>query len=570
MRNAYSPLRDAIRFRGVLRNTIRPDIPILPRRSLLPFFWDIQQPQLSLNGPDPEWSYAGALPDGQGGTDSSGDPVVHDEGVWCGPGYTNELPSGAEDFTDTGIWTRINAIDVDEVSFAPFYLVSRSDTVNNQYLTRSAISLTLGEAITASIYVKANTLGNLFGFRIQSTFPNLIDCVIDLTNGSIAYSNSTSWTGLNIHVKDIGDNWYLVSLTGISDETKASGQIVLGPTDIAAANWITATSVLADCIIANPQIVNSPYLFPYIPPATSVVSAAATTGGNGINVPMDTRMLEQFRGEPDGVELAGPGADTVPTGIIDNGDGTYTADGTQTSAIVIWAAGLSIGDRFSLSFTIHDISSGSVGSLDSGNISISAQTSVGTYSLDEAELTSGVGNINCNVSDDFVGTFSVTWQKLNPATITLAAIVTMGVGSDELALSQRELLLSQNDAGRSSIYLERFPGGDSKIIQSFDGTTAISLTANNEPWSRNERHIKVVQMNITGTQFRAGNLRIGIDSSIQWSSWAAFDGSFDPLTYLRYMLNNTVPMWMRQVQLWSAGEVAEAEILKLAERYGHA
>lgn len=325
------------------------DILGLPSVDLLPFFWDTAKPKVSPNSrPDPEWSYAGALPDGAGGLDSSGDPVVHDEGVWCGPGYTNEFQ------------TAPTAAEIVTLLSADYTLV-----------------------MTGS--------------------------------GSVSSSYGSATEGSPLQF------------------TATAGATTFTPTD--TDSWL---------------LVQSSYVFPIIPPATSVVSAASSTGDNGLNVPMDTRMLAAFNG-----------------------------------------------------------------------------------------------------------------------TLTLAALVTMGVGSDELAndTAVRSVLTPINSTLNTLYY---FKGGDgrSTIVGSTDGTTFLESVST--PWARNERHLKIVQTNTAGTQFRVGNLRIGIDSSIQWSSWAAFDGSFDPLTYLRYMLNTTVPMWMRQVQLWSDGEVADSEILKLAERYGHA
>jgi hypothetical protein len=119
--------------------------------------------------------------------------------------------------------------------------------------------------------------------------------------------------------------------------------------------------------------------------------------------------------------------------------------------------------------------------------------------------------------------------------------------------------LTSSDTILSTLYFgKNFDGTIRYSATSTDGTSVRSTSGIN--WSRNERHIKIVQTNADGTQFRVGNKRIGIDSAIQWSAWTNFDGSFNPLTALRLAYGNTVPIWFRRVMVSNKGGMSDTEI----------
>lgn len=386
------------------------------------FFWDAQVARSSIVGPAPEWSYAGALPDGQGGTDSSGNPVVHDEGVWCGPGYTNELPSGAEDLST---WT----LDGVTVSSG---LATESLANSTHRLYESA---TTTGATTESVLAKYN------GRNIQIS-NNLTGYVnFDLQNGAVALES-----GATGHIEDKGDGWYLCSATFPS--TSIILMLLCCIDSLAAGR---SPSYQGDgssgVYLADPQVVESDYLFPYIPPATSVVSAASSTGGNGINVPIDTSMLAAFNG-----------------------------------------------------------------------------------------------------------------------TLTLTALVTMGVGSDELNSGQEFNVSTVDDS--ADVPLTFGKDGTGAFISFADGTNTAKVYTT---WNRNDVLLMKGETNTAGTQIRSGYANItDSDTSFTNSSFVTFTGTFNPDSYDRFCKDITVPIWKLQRQLWSAGEVADAEIFKLAERYGHA
>jgi hypothetical protein len=157
---------------------------------------------------------------------------------------------------------------------------------------------------------------------------------------------------------------------------------------------------------------------------------------------------------------------------------------------------------------------------------------------------------------------------VNPAKCTVAALVTMGVGSAELLgiVSQKNIFTVNNTIPNPLFYRGDMVESASVVINGYDGTT---YRSHNSSWNKDEAHLKILQTNLTGTQYRVGIMRYNLDmtpiGTINWSEWTSFDGSFDPLTVLRWFYHNIVPIWARHLQIWRRGEVADAEILAYVE-----
>jgi hypothetical protein len=152
---------------------------------------------------------------------------------------------------------------------------------------------------------------------------------------------------------------------------------------------------------------------------------------------------------------------------------------------------------------------------------------------------------------------------------TCAALVTMGVGSSEMVAGSTHNVMSVNNTRASILYYHDFLGSP-RIVRAYDGETLSGVISGS--WDRKEIHLKVVETNTNGTQFRVGNKRytedmVAIDSNMVWSAWTTYDGSFNPETYLKLAYGSTVPLWFKQIQVWSEGERPEADIVELAEAY---
>lgn len=271
--------------------------------------------RVSKKGPDPTWSYAGALPDGLGGTDSSGDPVVHDEGVWVGPAYTNELASGSTDLTDSA-WQVTGAIVVDSNTFT-------TSVANDRIRQVCAVGSSAGEVYTGSCTVSGT------GEIVLS----LVDASDYSTINSVAIVLAATPTEYSISGSCVGNSGVQLKLQADADAPVAS------------------------VTVDDPQLVASPYLHPYIPPGTSVVSAAGSTGGNGVG--FDISRTQEV---PDGVELwVNPSANDASISYDnDTGIATFTnAVDAKTVAVLDSSFDFAAGDRLLITAFI-EVTNGAV------------------------------------------------------------------------------------------------------------------------------------------------------------------------------------------------------------------
>ena len=156
---------------------------------------------------------------------------------------------------------------------------------------------------------------------------------------------------------------------------------------------------------------------------------------------------------------------------------------------------------------------------------------------------------------------SPLWQALTGQPLTLATRVRMGVGSADLpngiSLGVLECRANIDDV----MYVRRSGGGNLYPSATYDGTSFIYTPES--AWNRSAIIRRVTQVNTAGTQFRVGYMIEGTHTAIQWSSWRAFDGSFNPSTLYRLMLgyNNAHPMWFSRITAWKK-QATDAEILE--------
>lgn len=157
---------------------------------------------------------------------------------------------------------------------------------------------------------------------------------------------------------------------------------------------------------------------------------------------------------------------------------------------------------------------------------------------------------------------SPLWKALTGQTagMTLATRVRMGVGSGDLANGTSLTTLTPR-ADTGPFYTRKGSGGENIIVAGTDGTSFI--TTLQTVWPRNVVFRSFAQVNTAGTQFRVGYMIEGAHTTIQWSAWSAFDGSFNPSTLYRLMLgyNNAYPMWFNKITAWKE-QVSDARILE--------
>lgn len=325
------------------------------------------------------------------------------------------------------------------------------------------------------------------------------------------------------------------------------------------------------------------YVFPVIPHNTTVVSSASgATYYAGWPMDYNTKagqeMLECLRGVPDGTELVTNGTfDTDITGWITIGTPTLAWDAgrlkiTSTAAGGGGAATTAIpvvsGSRYLIKATGVSVTP----------IQLRVGTSQGGSELAGITLASGVElAVEITATTTFIYLYlslgataagqvahldNVSIQKLNPAVFTLMDQTYMGVGSGELPAgvdSYHNLVTSANSVFIGALFFAKTAGGASIVVQGSDGSTFLFTGAT---YNRDVLIRRIVQTKADGSQYRIGYQIIGVNASIQWSSWVNFDGSMNPLTILKMFYSTTTPNYKQLVAL-SNKSLSDAEIARV-------
>lgn len=391
------------------------------------------------------WSYgyAGPMYDDDGVSVGAVPAIHHDadgnlRGVWGGPAYANLLPAQAS-------WTTTGLSITTDVNDPGLWTAAKTDTTSwrrvDMPFTPSAGALTC----TISLRAGDGTKGTDTTLGVHDGTAFLVPTVIVLSGPG----------GVNVEAINT------VTVTGLTDTPTI---IRVGWTAAAVAVIFrlypcNSSTTIGDSVkFSKPILVQSPYAFPYVPPATSVVSAAGTSSNNGLYLPLSDALTEAFAG-----------------------------DGT------------------------------------------------------------------------------------NPATCTVAALVSMGVGTADLVGgTTARNTFTVKDSPSTPMYIRGTTGAEStcSVPRVNDGSGVQSLFTT---FPNNSLLLLILQTKADGSQYRPGLRRYNadmtpIDTNIVWTSWVNFDGSFDPTGVLRMFYDNAIPTWARHLQIWNRGEVSDADILKWAER----
>jgi hypothetical protein len=299
--------------------------------------------------------------------------------------------------------------------------------------------------------------------------------------------------------------------------------------------------------------------------------------------PYISELKECYQGKPDGVELA------PLESFIAGSDGVVEIDGDRLSistvgidsyASAYCPIAVEAGDRLLVkanrvieeSPSNYGLATTSLSNIDL----LDLKTSQGDYAIYESTI-SGTIYLQLNVSGvEITNTYEgVTVQKLQPANMTLAVLVTMGVGSDEAPFNQPIIDLNNATNGPDDSILQL------QSLQGSKGSDGVSKVFASLPsWDRGEKHLKKVDTRLddpdnpgTGPQFRASYFRytsdlVPISSSMVYGPWTTFDGSFDPLDFERWGFGIGIPMHIIWKATFDTGEIDEDTLLKLVTKYG--
>lgn len=282
--------------------------------------------EINNRGAELEADYVAPVTDGLGGL-TSGTPL-HSDGLWCGPAYTNLIPSGGDDIRT---WAKVGSASD-----------GGTDTPPSGF-PGTAYKVTL--PIDASIYlaISGHTVGQpaINTLWIKGSVPTTI---------GFRYPGSAVINNKSVSVVTA---WQKIDAVTISAE--ATGRILL---DNRVSQGFGTSSVVVT--VFAPMSTNSAFVLPCVPPTQSSASAAATSSDNGAKIPMSDAVISALEGGTGTVAGeftvgATSASITAPVSLItckntesgmmflDTGGTLKSTDGTNTASVTI-AGGVAIGD----------------------------------------------------------------------------------------------------------------------------------------------------------------------------------------------------------------------------------
>jgi len=518
--------------------------------------WNASTPTASVSGPAPEYSSASQQPDANGNL-VDWPNYIATRGVEVHPAYTqlaqnSKLLNAVAGSPGTGPdnWT-YTVVDTPSLAVT-------ARTVGNSLTfsgTASRGYLSMTQAMAAlSVYT--------FSFNAICDGVLQIDEIqyCSLTGGTIVVSMDGVVVADENAVPSAGVHAFSIKVTAGAVGDTAAFRFGLGASAVATG---TVT-------VYEPQLVLGAYVLPYaasgVGATVATASTAATSAGNGLAIPLDARMRECLeRSVTDGMEL------------IPNGDFSAGLTGGWTTSNWSVVAGVAIGGNGGALLTTSAFAA-QVGKAYLVNFTVLAtqylNVSVGGVSqvyyaptvvskVVVATSTAGITFTPGGAIPSQIDNISI--QRLAPSVFTAAALCWMGVGNADLpaGVSTTVPVLTLRDTTTGPSFCQQSSGGLGSSQRALDGTTETAIF---QSWNRGEVHLKVVQTNALGTQFRVGNRRytsamVPIDA-LTWDVWANYDGSMNPLTHLRFGYTSTVPLGFLQTQVWNKS-CADAEILNL-------
>lgn len=96
------------------------------------------------------------------------------------------------------------------------YILKRKEKSKSSYTSIDKITVNNGKTYEISILAKKGKKGSFFGLSIRGKYPNRVDAVFDLKNGTIkGVTNSGGFIKKEASIKDLKNGWYKCTLSGV-------------------------------------------------------------------------------------------------------------------------------------------------------------------------------------------------------------------------------------------------------------------------------------------------------------------------------------------------------------------
>jgi hypothetical protein len=131
----------------------------------------------------------------------------------------------------------------------------RVSSIDPAYLRLKNQKISKGETIEISVYVKKIKDSSAFGLRVAGVYPNRVDAVFNLTNGSLKEVRSTGYfENEKASIKLVDKDWYQCKIIVKANIDQVRG--VLGPTDInkSVNGWELKSKILSSVYTTIPVI----------------------------------------------------------------------------------------------------------------------------------------------------------------------------------------------------------------------------------------------------------------------------------------------------------------------------
>lgn len=133
-------------------------------------------------------------------------------------------------------------------------LITRTSTAAACYTAQTGLSIPVGTVVACRIKAKKATVGNLYGLRMQGTYPDRADAVVNLDTGALAYSGGTSFTGISATVSAVdSDGFYTINLTATT-AVSTLVQFIHGPANVASGSWEGTSATLLNGYAKQPHL----------------------------------------------------------------------------------------------------------------------------------------------------------------------------------------------------------------------------------------------------------------------------------------------------------------------------